>query len=106
MPRITRAFRGTRRRLSAHRIGLRVAPTEEPTNHIARVELAKPYEHDTRIFADSERLRAEAIGCLETRAARGRATESEAARLPAFPRRLERIQKLLARRSGSSSRDP
>jgi hypothetical protein len=26
--------------------------------------------------------------------------------LPAFPRRLERIQKLLARRSGSSSRDP
>lgn len=71
-----------------------------PTNLIARLELAKHYEHRTRNLADAERLCAEAIDYLETRVALGRATEFEAAPLAAFQRRLGRIRRKLAQGRG------
>lgn len=78
---------------------------EYPTNLIARLELAKHYEHRARRLPDAERLCAEAIEYFETRATLGRATEFEAAPLLAFQRRLERIRRKLARGKGELSTD-
>jgi len=73
---------------------------ENPTNLVARLELAKHHEHRTRNLLDAERHCAEAVDYLETRAALGRATEFEAAPLAAFQRRLERIRRKLGRGKG------
>ncbi|GMV90528.1 MAG: hypothetical protein AMXMBFR82_03060 [Candidatus Hydrogenedentota bacterium] len=78
---------------------------ENPTNLIARLELAKHYEHRARRLPDAERMCSEAVDYLETRATLGRATEFEAAPLAAFQKRLERIRRKLARGKGDLEPD-
>ncbi|MCC6696919.1 MAG: ribonuclease H-like domain-containing protein [Candidatus Hydrogenedentes bacterium] len=70
---------------------------ENPKNLLARLELAKYYEHRKRNLLDAERMCAEAVEYLEMRAALGRATEFEAAPLTAFQQRLARIRRKLGR---------
>ncbi len=78
---------------------------ENPTNLLARLELAKHYEHRARRLPDAERMCVEAIEYLETRATLGRATEFEATPLTAFHHRLERIRRKLGRTKGEVSPD-
>ncbi|MFA6239617.1 MAG: ribonuclease H-like domain-containing protein [Candidatus Hydrogenedentales bacterium] len=70
---------------------------EHPNNLLARLELAKHFEHRTRNFSEAARLCQEAVDYLETREALGRATEFEAAPLQAFQKRLARIRSKLSR---------
>ncbi|MBN2311849.1 MAG: ribonuclease H-like domain-containing protein [Candidatus Hydrogenedentes bacterium] len=74
---------------------------ESPMNLVARLELAKHHEHRTRNLIEAERICAEVVQFLETRAALGRAEPGDAA-LDMFASRLARIRQKLAKGRGDA----
>jgi len=70
---------------------------EFPHDLVARLELAKCWEHRLRDLAQAERICVETVQLLETRAGLGRGSDTESAHIEAFQYRLRRIQRKLGR---------